>query len=496
MSNIDEQAAQMICALARLGVNIREEDTPDDVASQLDKLGLSQLAPNQTNGILAPNACYHELHLEYPAMNLVPKEATPYLWKPSSVRHRESPRMRSFHHDINNLAFFTRFETFINVVDSVVPDFIQPGNVVSAVARVAGSPGISNLEVVAFFANDSVQYRTRLRTTWFAGDTSSIETHSWNYTGMEWSEQIARAKEDRHEEDSWILLLQHLMDRASDRAYLHVRERLRAHSSTLAFAHDQQWSSQWDTASLHSSNSILVDQLNWHEDVGAEFPCGCIVPELSAFYLMNVMTEEEAATFLCPICSDPVLDEEETRAAFFQLEHRSDRRARLKAKIDEQCWTFLPSQLRNASRSFEIAHGDLFDAIQDTLSTFLLPESVLPAETCPTGFAETATVTLCFSAILSIDWNKMIKITPSTMPRYLLEIAENALRQEAGLSSASGPELSRVLPVAYQEFLSRWFSRAITLAAYQVERRDDRVADELMAFMLNRRSYDGLVASW
>lgn len=70
---------------------------------------------------------------------------------------------------------------------------------------------------------------------------------------------------------------------------------------------------------------------------------------------MNVTTEEEAAMFLCPNCSQPVLKDEETKTAFFQLEQRQDRRARLKAKIDEQCWALVYSQLRNPNRAFEVA---------------------------------------------------------------------------------------------------------------------------------------------
>lgn len=146
--------------------------------------------------------------------------------------------------------------------------------------------------------------------------------------------------------------------------------------------------------------------------------------------------------------------------------------------------------------AFIISHVDLFDAVQDTLNTFQLPESVLPAETCPTGFAETATVTLHLHTILNMDEGKLIKIVPAAMPGFLLDIAENALKEDAGLVADSGVELSRVLPVGYRKFLLKWFTRAITLVAYQVQKRDDKVADELMRFMLSKRGHDGLGASW
>jgi hypothetical protein len=80
------------------------------------------------------------------------------------------------------------------------------------------------------------------------------------------------------------------------------------------------------------------------------------------------------------------------------------------------------------------------------------------------------------------------------LPIY--EVAENALKEDAGLVADSGVELSRVLPVGYRKFLLKWFTRAITLVAYQVQKRDDKVADELMRFMLSKRGHDGLGASW
>lgn len=499
MSNTDQQAADLISALGRLGVSIPSAaDSIDDIAAGFDTLGFSKLAANQTSSTLGPNSYYHELHLEYPAMNILPKDATPYLWKPRNLRHRESPRMGSFHHDSNNLAFFARLETCTNVADSEIPEFNQPADIVSAIAHLVESPGISNLEVVAFFDGDTIQYSTRLRTTWLAENNKSAETHTFKYTGIQWGDQIARANENGSEDISWTALLQHLMDRASDRAYLHVRERLRAHSSTLAYANDQQWSSFWDTAPLHSPNSLLINTITWHEDVGAELPCACVVPGLSAFYLVNVMTEQQAAQFLCPTCSEPVLKGEESETAFFNLEQREDRRARLKAKLDEQCWLVLPSQLRDESarRPFEVAHVDLLEALHDTLSTFALPESVLPDECCPTVFAETATVTLCLARILSMNEAQIIKVIPSVMPGFLLEIAENALKEEAGLVAGDGVELSSVLPMGYREFLLRWFTRAVTLVAYQSQRSEDRVADELMNLMMGKRSLAGLGASW
>lgn len=258
MATIDQEALELICALGRLGVNIpATHNTIDDIANGFDTLGLSKLAQNQTLGTLGPNACFHELHLEYPAMNLLPKGESAYLWEPKNLRHRESPRMGSFYHDINNLAFFARFETFANLTNSDIPQFAKPEDIVSALTRLAESPGISNLEVVAFFDDNttSIEYRIRLRTTWLAEGTSTVETHSFNYTGIEWSERIAHEIEYGSEDTPWAALLQHIMDRASDRAYLHVRERLRAQSATLAYAHDETWSSHWDTAPLHSPNS-------------------------------------------------------------------------------------------------------------------------------------------------------------------------------------------------------------------------------------------------
>lgn len=272
----------MLCALQHLGINIPAHEPIDDITDGLDSLGLTKLAANQTDSTLGPNAFYHELHLEYPAMKLLTGDASAYLWPPQNVCHRESPRMGSFHHDVDNLAFFTRLETWTNVASCDIPHDHRSQNIFEAIARLAESPGLSNLEVVAFINNDTINYRARLSTTWLAGETSGVESHTYDYTGIDWSVHLALALESGSENViSSLSLLEHLMDRASDRAYLHVRERLRAFSPTLARAHDQQWSAKWDTAARQSPNEILVNQITWYEDVGAHLPCDCMVLELS-----------------------------------------------------------------------------------------------------------------------------------------------------------------------------------------------------------------------
>lgn len=83
MSNIDKQTEDLILTLSLLGINIpTTHGTIDDITGGIDILGLSKLAPNQTSSTLGSNAYYHELHLEFPAMGLLPKGATPYLWEP------------------------------------------------------------------------------------------------------------------------------------------------------------------------------------------------------------------------------------------------------------------------------------------------------------------------------------------------------------------------------------------------------------------------------
>lgn len=129
--------------------------------------------------------------------------------------------MGSLHQDVDNLAFFARFETCNNVTGSSISKSKQPRPIGSAIKRLTEYPGISNLEVVSYLEDGTLQYCIRLQTTWLAEDSSSDETHIFTYTGTQW---IAYASELESEYTSWTALLEHLMDRASDRAYLHVRE--------------------------------------------------------------------------------------------------------------------------------------------------------------------------------------------------------------------------------------------------------------------------------
>ncbi|SMR45656.1 unnamed protein product [Zymoseptoria tritici ST99CH_1E4] len=485
MANIDKDTQDMIAALDRLGVKV------DDPVSDEHATGNPSIASSlsQTRSV-GPHGSYHELHFEYPAMNLLPKKATPYLSRPKNLQYREAPRAGAFHQDTDNLSFSVQLQTLSTVADSHEPIFEPCTSFIEAAQRLYFAPGVSNLELVAYYENEDIKYRARIRIRWITARGTSVESHTFNCTAAEWFDLLRDNQDDPATE--WLYLLQDLTDRASDRAYLHVRQRLFAHNPDLSLAHDEQFADDWNTINLLSPNQLLHDRIIWRLGRGAELPCGCFNPGISEFYIINAMSESEAVEFQCHGCHKPVLTDQDMS----HIAQRHDRRLRLKAKIAAQCWTLIPAQIRaswpNNNKPFEISHAKIRETIQEILETLEVPESVVPAELCLTGTRETAIVTMRFFELFHQDEQRFSMI-PEQMIELLVEAAQNKLRIEAGLDEDD--DLTSVMPIGYAAFLQRWFERAVAKLEYyrerDVETLDRDAADELMGLMMGERRFAG-----
>ncbi|KAK4620431.1 hypothetical protein CLAFUR0_11396 [Fulvia fulva] len=477
-------------ALVSLDINAPPQFDADEFAAAFDNITIEEddidsnikEAPGPTlpTRLIGPHGQYHELQLDFPALDLLNKGYEKFLiHEPKEIIFRDRPKLKNFHLRAENLTFSTRLDTprsvgFSFLLPPELPAIEQHNTLVDLVQRLSCSPGISNLEVLQFKFYGHERIRFRLTTTFLlATGFSHREVMMYEYTAIEWQRYRAANRDLK-----WMKLLNNLVDRASDRAYLSAREKMKKADPKLVESDDSFIDKKWKMYNIGSANIVLfrrldnfkkqvVEENGWQgteQQYLIELECGHRMV-LSLVYVLHRMPEEEVKSFCCSFCGERVLADRHLRR--IELVHDHEKRALFLYK--EPKWKLLRAQVMNDI--FQIRVADLVAALMETLGSFDVPESVSPAELISVNSPETQIILQSFATLFGRSC--VVMSAAFRFDRYdtrclMMMNAIRVIRIHTGLAQSNVRMLKQTLPPLYFRFLGIWFTRAIVLCAAKV----------------------------
>lgn len=168
-------------------------------------LGLESL------GLAEKQIDYHELHIEYPGLDLLPsgEVATPYLRQPLDQGVRERPDISNFHLQTSGTNFSVRLA--LTRVSSPPFSPLELKRVFAKTDGLSHTPGRSLLQAVSYVNPEyGVYHRFRLSTQ-YDGEYEIIAENE--LSDLEWEAERAGLRSK-----TWMELIANLINRASDYA--------------------------------------------------------------------------------------------------------------------------------------------------------------------------------------------------------------------------------------------------------------------------------------
>lgn len=470
--------------LAEALLGLRIGDNNDVSEGVCDPTTIAQPTVDTSRRIIGANCDYHELHLEFPAMSLLPAvNKTPYLPEPANIYYRERPVEETLRLCAEDLSFHVRIETIATRENSSLP-YLEAvlehdaQALKESIERLGCTPGVSSLGFVAWLEDGIIQCRARLCARWIYTDKESVERTDLIFNYNDWLDLHGERGEFE-----WLDVVDDLLERSSDRAYFHVSANLRALDVDLARVNDQMLAQGWDSQSseLTVSNRTLVARMQWLEgnsqEATAILPCRHHL-QVEPYYILNTLDERQAADFACLECGTYVLSDMD----YEKVQLFRDKCWRLKHTLDERCWAALNAKLVGCSGSLAVSGAELFDAIESCGITLLVPESVYPIALCPGATFEIAALMSYFEQLLR-GRNDKLTFEVGSAVEVLVGTSLQKLRLDSGIGQTD--DIESLLPPGYSWFLKKWFTRVVAFLAARDERRENELVDELMTMMLS-----------
>lgn len=188
----------------------------------------------QNLGLQEDRLDYHELTIEYPVLDLIlPEEDTsPCLRPPQNIEFREQPDGSKYHLPLTG----TDFKVRIPLKSASRSPLSNLGIISAAIQTLSSAPGHSLLQIASYSSpSDGDSYIFRLLTEDPVNGQYQTAVES-DLSGLEWEAERTALKAEK-----WARLADNLINRASDRAYLHVHENLRLYSWYRKLVQSESW---------------------------------------------------------------------------------------------------------------------------------------------------------------------------------------------------------------------------------------------------------------
>lgn len=396
--------AQLTSKVAQIDLGEALNGVSDGLDGLTDILQRFQvLDPTHQNAarFVPSNGKYHELHIIYPACELVPKstesqESRMYIYHPKEVLFRQEPRLGDFQLDHDNLDFHVKLPTPTTASQSRSPRNIDMpnSNILDMVKRLHEAPGVSKMEVVSHNWDgkvDTTRYLVRLSTTWMTSSgRSREEVLEYECDALSWEAYLAF-----HPEEQWVKVLNSLIRRSCDRSFLYVRQRLRKFDLAHLIPQDlKEIGSKWSELKIISANEVLLRRLKSHAisrgDGGyiAITPCEDEDQHFIRFKSADIrsLTEDECEAYACSVCGARLMEAREIRRV--AILHDLEQRDIYKSK--EVWWSHLDTAIQWGHEAVHVPATQLDAVLAETLEGLKVPESVMLTEWCPVNLPETA----------------------------------------------------------------------------------------------------------
>jgi len=301
----------------------------DELAAVFQSLGLhSRTHPH-----------LHALYFEYPAIGLVPDSSPMSLRSepPYGVTHREEPQLDKYELDANSLEFFHRFHVKENPYT-----ISHEHELVNAIQHAATQAGKSTLEVVPVIDEDTADEAYLFRLTTISHNEEIRHVFQYTEDSSTWQDLM-------HSRDAapWMIILADLMERASERAYFHVQQRLEA------YGYITYEKLEWNTQPVKTFNELLavnmrrIERVNEYEyltplqylwkqstkTIPVRLPCEHDT-ETTLHHIAS-FTKQQCIDACCVECGERIMSHKDIEHGHHSLE----RRRRERDRVDQLLWT-------------------------------------------------------------------------------------------------------------------------------------------------------------
>ncbi|KAM0721275.1 hypothetical protein Q7P37_003563 [Cladosporium fusiforme] len=403
----------------------------------------------------------HELRLEYPALDLLPahKINTTHLRQPQhSGFNQKEPGHCEYPWKLCGTDFCARIP-FRSSGPVALPLF-QSSTFLTTVAALSYQPGRSLLQFVSTYEpHEGVQHRFRL--------LSEHQGQPQIVTESVFSDAAWEAESTTFQSEDWMQLVQNLLNRASDRAYLHVHQRLHLYRRYQEQIEQERWG--WEgyldaKATLAANLRVLIGKGRYipavealdldHSGEGTFLlPCG----HEQDFWIQRLgsMSAADCINAACRICDAKIVSEADLwRLCRFRESYR-----RSQFYEAEGWWRIIEQRCPIGHERVSVRGGMLLKAMEDALNSLQTPESVSPKLLCMASSKIAEDVLAAFSGYVR-DTTRMVTCSSAGLVENTLRDMEAAFDQVLGTTQSL-----QSLPPGWAAMVRQWATRAVQLAS-------------------------------
>ncbi|KAK4553609.1 hypothetical protein LTR86_009405 [Recurvomyces mirabilis] len=183
---------------------------------------------------------HHEISFNFPVTELLPPGVKPHLKLPRDLSYREMPDVSAYLPDPDDLDFFHRLPVSSTISMNGVPRDPHPRCLIASMERLGANQGSSTFDIVGYYEDRVIVHRIRLTTIWKLSGGEVTEVKEFTIDKDELGALFVLTIDE-----PWMRLLQHLLERASARAYFHVLDRLLKYERMFPEHEERQWRDAW-----------------------------------------------------------------------------------------------------------------------------------------------------------------------------------------------------------------------------------------------------------
>lgn len=439
---------------------------PAQLAAQLESMQIDQEPTCRTTP-----AQTHYLVLKWPAPVLWPTDGGSkhiFLPRPANVERRSRPDEQSTHstklHDLHValLAVQHNLDAF-----STAPLLdADTRRLVDAIDNLKTTEGQSVLHVFSYswmddwlnVKDDAARHRFRL-----CPNEDAQAAQEFDLSHAQWQQLM-----NGPNSEPWVALLNDLITRSSDVAYLSARKALIAHYGTerVMAKEDSKYTDQWALQLPRPVEQLFLNRLqpltaedarliggNGTGQIRIRYPCGH--QDRMRMIQIAAMTAQACFEKTCPKCGRKVVQQEDEHEAGMALTWQAGHTYK---NFNHQ-WSAYDDAPESTHYRCYLLGTALFDAVRRAKESLDMPESVCRAAINPARFTETTKIIDHYQYSFGNSTNSW-ECTPLEVEQALFRLAAAALSGDVN-DEERYPAGTIFAPPGYAKFLMLWIKRAV-----------------------------------
>lgn len=438
-----------------------DAETNQDLAKMADAAlleALGSLKIERRDAGTQPNraADHHVLSFNYPAFDIQHPYETVQLDPPSKLEHRQRPPQ-----DSRELALYDTDFAMALPIHKVVPNGASYDTahmrLFAAIEALKAGTGTTMVGVLKVYQEiwDEAIYRVRVQTEWI-GPFPNHPPQDFELNVAEWAALVSFA-----DQRPWIGLLKHLVERASAKAYYHVRQRImNRYGPAGPVDEENSWPTTWGAKQPSNAAELFQERLtpiygNIMEGIMPQMMLECGHSSRLTCSQAADVNSKDVLHAVCEICEDRILKPEDDE----YLHDVADKKATQTYQKLQRVWANLVHSVEAPTRPRIFHSMTIFRILGAAFESLKSPEWVSPAATCPSRMEETKEV---LEHLESMFWDQNQWYT-KTAEELLIDLEQEAM----GVRIDGVPLGEKINPPGWDDFIARWLRRSAFFLAYR-----------------------------